>query len=316
LSTAPTQAIAPRRAVPFAAFGLLTGAAMLLISRRAARAPTPSSTACALRSARQINAGAATLAFSVLADSTLEHFRGGFYNRAMYIAPAVSAATLAASAASVRRPHAASRSRQSVFAGAALTGLAGLGFHVYNVSRQTGGWSWGNVFYGAPLGAPMAINLAGLLGLAVPRVADARAGSMPRVLGVPTDRVLGLGVAGALVGTAAEAGLLHFRGAFQNRYMYLPVTVPPAAALALSGAMISEARSAERIARFMLRATALLGFIGVGFHARGVARNMGGWRNWTQNIQAGPPLPAPPSFTGLALAGLAALNLLSKRKSS
>jgi hypothetical protein len=37
---------------------------------------------------------------------------------------------------------------------------------------------------------------------------------------------------------------------------------------------------------------------------------MGGWRNWTQNIQAGPPLPAPPSFSGLALAGLAALRLL------
>jgi hypothetical protein len=40
---------------------------------------------------------------------------------------------------------------------------------------------------------------------------------------------------------------------------------------------------------------------------------MGGWRNWSQNIQAGPPLPAPPSFTGLALVGLAALNLLPKR---
>jgi len=27
----------------------------------------------------------------------------------------------------------------------------------------------------------------------------------------------------------------------------------------------------------------------------------------------GPPLPAPPSFTGLALAGLAALKLMEKR---
>ena len=49
---------------------------------------------------------------------------------------------------------------------------------------------------------------------------------------------------------------------------------------------------------------------GVGFHAIGVARNMGGWRNWRQNLQAGPPLPAPPAFSGLALAGLAALGLL------
>ena len=42
----------------------------------------------------------------------------------------------------------------------------------------------------------------------------------------------------------------------------------------------------------------------------GVARNMGGWRNWRQNVLNGPPLPAPPSFTGLALAGLAALGLM------
>ncbi|GJH05657.1 hypothetical protein CBA19C8_33890 [Paraburkholderia terrae] len=58
-----------------------------------------------------------------------------------------------------------------------------------------------------------------------------------------------------------------------------------------------------------LRCTALLGFAGVGFHTFGVARNMGGWRNWSQNIFSGPPLPAPPSFTALALAGLAALGL-------
>jgi hypothetical protein len=32
-------------------------------------------------------------------------------------------------------------------------------------------------------------------------------------------------------------------------------------------------------------------------------------RNWSQNVLNGPPLPAPPSSTGLALAGLAALSL-------
>jgi hypothetical protein len=41
-----------------------------------------------------------------------------------------------------------------------------------------------------------------------------------------------------------------------------------------------------------------------------VSRDMGGWGNWKQNVLNGPPLPAPPSFTGLALAGLAALRLL------
>jgi hypothetical protein len=49
--------------------------------------------------------------------------------------------------------------------------------------------------------------------------------------------------------------------------------------------------------------------LGMGFHARGIARQMGGWRNWSQNVLAGPPLPAPPSFSALALAGRAALAL-------
>ena len=65
--------------------------------------------------------------------------------------------------------------------------------------------------------------------------------------------------------------------------------------------------------RWWLRLTAALGLAGVGFHAYGVHRNMGGWRNWRQNILSGPPLPAPPSFAGLALAGLAALSLIEER---
>jgi hypothetical protein len=32
--------------------------------------------------------------------------------------------------------------------------------------------------------------------------------------------------------------------------------------------------------------------------------------NWSQNVLNGPPLPAPPSFLGLALIGMAALALM------
>jgi hypothetical protein len=112
------------------------------------------------------------------------------------------------------------------------------------------------------------------------------------------------------MGTVGEAGLLHFRGAYHNPAMMLPVTVPPLASLSLAAATIHPTAATSRIARFWLRLTALLGFAGVGFHAYGVSRNMGGWRNWSQNVLNGPPLPAPPSFTGLALAGLAALPLI------
>jgi hypothetical protein len=37
---------------------------------------------------------------------------------------------------------------------------------------------------------------------------------------------------------------------------------------------------------------------------------MGGWRNWSQNLLNGPPLPAPPAFAALAIAGLVAVRLI------
>jgi hypothetical protein len=67
-----------------------------------------------------------------------------------------------------------------------------------------------------------------------------------------------------------------------------------------------------RLGRAWLAGLAWLGLAGVAFHARGVARQMGGWANWSQNLLAGPPLPAPPSFSALALAGRAALALRAR----
>ena len=106
---------------------------------------------------RQLSAGAAALSFSVLADSALEYYRGGFYNRAMFIAPAVSAATLAGAAAAAVRPVHHRPLRDAVLGLATLTGLAGLGSHRQNMMRRQGGWSWNNVFYGAPVAAPLGI---------------------------------------------------------------------------------------------------------------------------------------------------------------
>lgn len=295
---------------------LLAGAAVLALSRRRSptREPTPAAPeattphhAVRERAARRLDAGAATLAFSVLADSALEHYRAGFYNRLMYAAPAVSALTLATAVSAACRPHAGGRARTAVFGLAALTGLVGSGFHVANISRRHGGWSWQNLFYGAPVAAPLGIHLAGLLGLAGEHLVRADGTAPVRIAGLPAGRVLALGTATGLMGTAGEAALLHFRGAFHNPYMWLPVILPPAAALTLAGAAVGGAHAP---ARALLGATTLLGVLGVGFHAYGVSRNMGGWRNWTQNVQNGPPLPAPPSFTGLAIAGLGALDLL------
>jgi hypothetical protein len=106
--------------------------------------------------------------------------------------------------------------------------------------------------------------------------------------------------------------MLHFRGAYHNPFMFVPVTIPPAAAAVMAEMVLGRPARSRAFSRWWLRLTAAIGFAGVGFHAYGVHRNMGGWRNWRQNILNGPPLPAPPSFAGLALAGLAALALMEQ----
>src|SRR6202012_2384947 len=102
------------------------------------------------------------------------------------------------------------------------------------------------------------------------------------------------------------------RGAFHNPAMLLPVTMPPVAAGLLARAAVGPAEDHRTSTKAWLAATAIMGVAGVALHAYGVSRGMGGWRNWRQNAFAGPPVPAPPSFTGLALAGLAALALMKE----
>jgi hypothetical protein len=198
-----------------------------------------------------------------------------------------------------------------VYAGAALTGLVGTAFHLYNVGKRPGGWSWQNLFYGAPLGAPMALTLAGLTGYLAERVRDTPRARARRIAGIPVGRAVAATAAVGLAGTAAEAALLHFRGAYNSPYMYLPVTIPPLTAAFVAAAAVGTRRRARPITRMLLQVTALLGLAGVIFHGRGVSRSMAGWRNPRQNVLNGPPIPAPPSFTGLALTGLAALQLMS-----
>lgn len=264
-----------------------------------------------VRAARRLNRAAATLATSVLLDSAVEHYRGSFTNRAMYTPLVVSALTLGVSAhGNTDKRPAAHRLRGLVYGLAAATGVVGTGFHVWNVFRRPGGGAWQNFFYGAPIGAPAALSLAGLLGAAAEEVRNNRAGHVPRILGLPAGRTMAAISSIGLAGTAAEAGLLHFRGAYHNPVMYAPVTVPPVAAALMGEAALGPAGRNRAFTRWWLRLTAAIGFLGVGFHVYGVQRSMGGWRNWSQNLLDGPPIPAPPAFTGLALAGLAALGLL------
>lgn len=260
--------------------------------------------------ARRLNRAAGTLAACVLSDSGVEHYRGVFHNKTMYAPLASALMGLAASVhATADARSEAHHGRDGAYALAVATGLLGTGLHLYNISKRTGGFSWQNLFYAAPLGAPAALSLSGILGAAAERVREAAPGSPPRLLGAPAGRVLAAIASIGLLGTSAEAGLLHLRGAYHNPAMWLPVGMPPVAAGLLAATAVTPAPRLRPIARTFLRLTALLGFLGAGFHCYGVSRGMGGWRNWSQNLLNGPPIPAPPGFTGLALAGLAALEL-------
>jgi hypothetical protein len=258
-----------------------------------------------LRAAEALGAGAAILCLSVALDSGIEHYRGQFKDRAMFVGPTMALLGLAAATCVAFRPRSANAALPRIaFATVGVTGLVGLGFHTYNILKRPGELDALNLFYGAPMGAPAALTLVGLYGVIAGEMLSGRPYVETRL-----PRHTAALVAFSLAGTIAEAGLLHFRGAFQDPAMYAPVTIPPLAAMSIGAAAFSP--RATRLAEPLLKATAILGIAGPMFHAYGIHRNMGGWRNWSQMILQGPPLPAPPAFLGVAVAGLGILPALA-----
>jgi hypothetical protein len=262
------------------------------------------------RPSRRLDAAAALLSASVLADSAVEHYRGGFHNPAMIVPLISSVLALAAGTdgAARRGGRQARRLRDAAFTTAGIVGAAGLAFHLFNIAKRPGRLDWLNLFYAAPIGAPAALTLAGLIGCSGEVLRTERAARVGRNhWGRRLAALSSLGLAG----TVGEAALLHFRGAFQNPCMWLPVSLPPVASALTAHAALAERPS--RLTRAWLWLTAALGLGGVGFHLFGLSRRMGGFRSWSQNLLAGPPLPAPPAFSALALAALAALDLIEER---
>jgi hypothetical protein len=280
---------------------LATLGAVVATQRGGATRPSPRS-----GNTRAVDWASALLALSALADSSVEHYRGSFHNKTMYAPLAVSALTLAASLRDVVRSRSDDSGGSAVENLALATGIIGTGFHVYNIAKRPGGLSWLNLFYAAPLGAPAALSLAGLLRKVTRRLRERR-----QVGGVRPSKLLAGLVSAGLIGTSAEAGLLHFRGAYHNPAMVIPITAPPVAAALLAHAMLTP-KQPHPLTRWSLRLLAGVGLLGSAFHAYGISRNMGGWRNWSQNLLNGPPLPAPPAFTALAIAGLVAVRLMER----
>jgi hypothetical protein len=302
----PTEAATPRpRAsllsggpwrVALAVAGLL--AAGVVLSRKLAP-PAPSGSAAS--GARLQLAGSTVLATSVLFDSSISHYRGSFHRRLMFMPPPVAGLTLGAAGYGMKGSGRWRPIRAMIFGLAAVTGAIGSVFHIYNVGKRPGGFRWVNFFYGAPLGAPGALAAAGLMGLCAER-------ARPLLWLADSPRAQTLLCAAGLAGTLAEAALLHYRGAFHNPYMILPLTLPSLAAASATAAALYPTPERHRAASALLTATTLTGGLGVAFHAYGIHRNMAGWANASQNVLNGPPLGAPPGFTGLALFGLGALR--------
>ena len=264
--------------------------------------------ACSSRESRRLHGSAGLLAASVLADSAIEHYRGAYENPGMYAPLVASGATLILALRASLGGGAASAARTRTYRAKFVVGLAGFAFHVRNIAKRPGGLSWLNLFYGAPIAAPAALSAAAVAGLAGDDVAG-RSNAVSRWFGDRLGAMLTLFTSIALLATSGEAALLHFRGAFHNPVMWTPVALPPIAALLVARATVRADAARLAAARAWLRATAFVGFAGVAMHAYGVSRAMGGFRNWSQNVIDGPPLPAPPSFTALALTGLAGLSL-------
>ena len=258
------------------------------------------------RVAQSLGAGAAILCASVALDSALEHYRGRFKDRAMFVGPSMALLGLGTAAYIAFRPERANDKVPKIaLMTVGATGLIGLGFHAYNILKRPGELDALNLFYAAPFGAPAALTLAGLYGVIA---GEMLSGSQYVRTRLP-KHTAGL-IAFSLLGTVAEAGWLHFPGAFQDPAMYAPVTIPPLAAMAIGAAALSP--RATVVAEPLLKATAVLGIAGPMFHAYGIHRNMGGWKNWSQMILQGPPLPAPPAFLGIAAAGLGVLPALKE----
>jgi hypothetical protein len=131
---------------------------------------------------------------------------------------------------------------------------------------------------------------------------------MRAILGkVGLARLLRLGLTFAVLPLLYEIVVLHFRGAFHNRFMWAPViSLPVVAAGGVAAALGKDERHSRDVFRPFAWLMTILGTLGTFFHLRGVARQMGGLHNWKYNVVTGPPFPAPMQVALLGLLGLAA----------
>jgi hypothetical protein len=254
---------------------------------------------------------AAAMTLLLLADAFAGHYRSGFVFRSQY-APFISGGLLIVSAAvaSIAPDLAWTKVALRVTGWlAVVSGVIGFGFHhYYGLAKKPGSYRWWlhHLLYGAPPLAPLGLTATGALALVAARGLAGEA----HFAGVEI-RVILLGfVAIALAGVILQAGILHYRGAFNNPAMYGPLAAPLLAVIACAWMIIAPGPSALPVLAVSLWLTFLTGFVGLGMHLRGMGRQVGGLYLTLFNWLEGPPAFAPALFTGLAGVGLVAIHLL------
>lgn len=117
----------------------------------------------------------------------------------------------------------------------------------------------------------------------------------------------GLTAFAALV-TTSEVYVEHYRASFGNKMMWSPIIVTPPVMIAGIGGIYSR-----KWAKTYLPITAAVytanGPLGEYYHARGVARRPGGFKQASYNIPMGPPIMAPGLMTIVGAMGLLAAVL-------
>jgi len=254
---------------------------------------------------------AAAMTVLLLADALAGHYRSGFVSRAQY-APFLSGGLLVVFAViAVVMPDAswANTALRGVAWGAVAAGIVGFGFHhYYGITKKPGGYRWllHYLMYGAPQLAPLALAVMGALSLIAARGMAGETG----VAGLGLRPALFAVIAVALAGAILQAGILHYRGAFNNAAMYAPMTVPLLAVISSLWVLVAPSPAALIALAILLWLTLLTGFIGLGMHLRGFDRQMGGLYVALFNLLEGPPAWAPALFAGFAAVGLMAVYLL------
>ena len=128
-------------------------------------------------------------------------------------------------------------------------------------------------------------------------LSDLRAGRAQKLFSAAT--------AATALPMGVEIYINHYGGSFGNKWMWTPVVLSPALSAAGVAGVVSE-RAAKTVLPALSAVFLLDGLGGLFFHARGIARKPGGFREPTYNLVMGPPALAPGSLALIGAIGVMA----------